>query len=170
MKDSDKLAQAMDFLTEYIRMRGQRMTPERKAVLEAAYTFDTPFTVALMKEYLDNVFPITRQTIHNTLDFFYKIGLVLKRPIGSSTVEYETCFMTQTHHHLVCKTCGQVFEFRDASIELFLQQKRYKRFKMSDCSVVIYGTCNKCQSKLNRDKRKQKLLTTTKITKQNKNR
>lgn len=153
MKENNKLKQARQLLVDHIKTKGMRVTPERLAVLEAAFSFDTPFTVDNMKEYLDDVYPVSRQTIYNNLELFFQLGIVLKRPIGNGAVEYETCFMTQTHHHLVCKQCGQIFEFRDSSIEQFLIQKRYKRFKMTNCAVVIYGLCNKCQVKMNRDKR-----------------
>lgn len=156
MTELNKLQQAKELLTEHVRMKGKRMTPERIAVLEAAYSFDTPFTIDQLKEYLSDIYPVTRQTVYNNLEFFFQIGIVIKRPIGGGAVEYETCFQEQTHHHLVCKACGQIFEFRDASIEQFLLEKRYKRFKMTNSSVVIYGLCSKCQSKINRERRKTK--------------
>ena len=169
MKENQRLKQARDLLTDYVRMKGMRMTPERIAILEAAYVFDTPFTIDLMKEYLDHVYPVTRQTVYNNLELFFQIGIVMKRPIGSGAVEYETCFLTQTHHHLVCKSCGQIFEFKDSSIEPFLAQKRYKQFKMTNCTVVIYGLCKKCQGKINRKRRKQQAKI-EKQTNKNKNR
>ena len=158
MKDQNKLKQAKQLLTEHIRQSGKRMTPERTVILEAAYSFDTPFTIDQLKDYILTLYPITRQTIYNNLELFFQIGIVIKRPIGGGAVEYETCFMAQTHHHLVCKTCGQIFEFRDASIEQFLLQKKYKRFQMDKCSVVIYGSCNKCQSRINREQAKAKAI------------
>ena len=170
MKENSRLRQAKELLVEYIRMKGKRMTPERMAILEAAYEFDTPFTIDLMKEYLEPIYHVTRQTVYNNLELFFQVGIVMKRPIGSGAVEYETCFLTQTHHHLVCQSCGQIFEFKDATIEPFLAQKRYKQFKMTNCTVFIYGLCKKCQGKIQRERRKQQAKTDNRKQKQNTNR
>ncbi len=156
MDDNSRFNQAKELLFEYIKLKKLRNTPERSAVLKAVCTVGTPFTVDLLKEYLDEVFPMTRVTVYNNLELFFKVGIVIKRPIGGNVVEYEACIETQTHHHLICKICGQLFEFKDASIERFLAQKKYKKFKMTNCSVVVYGICNKCQSRIGREKRKQK--------------
>ena len=103
MKEYQKLKQAKEYLEDYIRSNGMRMTPVRLSILEAVFAFDTPYTIDQMKEYLDEVYPVARETIFNNLELFFRIGIVLKRPIGSGAVEYETCFETQTRHHLVCK-------------------------------------------------------------------
>lgn len=155
MKEYQKLKQAKEYLEDYIRSNGMRMTPVRLSILEAVFAFDTPYTIDQMKEYLDEVYLVARETIFNNLELFFRIGIVLKRPIGSGAVEYETCFETQTRHHLVCKMCGQIFEFRDASIEQYFSEKRYRKFKMSNCSVTIYGLCSRCQNKIKRERRKK---------------
>ncbi len=156
MGENGKLTQARQILLDYIQMKKMRVTPERTAVLEAAYAVNTPFTIDQLKTYMDDILPVSRVTVYNSLELFFKLGLVIKHPIGGGTFEYEACVQTTTHHHLVCNVCDQVFEFRDASIEKFFTDKKYRKFKMTNCSVLIYGVCNKCQGKLNREKRKLK--------------
>lgn len=156
MGENGKLTQARQILLDYIKMKKMRVTPERTAVLEAAYAVNTPFTIDQLKTYMDDILPVSRVTVYNSLELFFKLGLVIKHPIGGGTFEYEACVQTTTHHHLVCNVCDQVFEFRDASIEKFFTDKKYRKFKMTNCSVLIYGVCNKCQGKLNREKRKLK--------------
>ncbi len=156
MGESNKLTQARQILLDYIKMKKMRITPERIAVLEAAYVVNTPFTIDLLKTYMEATLPVSRATVYNNLELFFKLGLVIKHPIGGGTFEYEACIQTSTHHHLVCNVCDQVFEFKDASIEKFFSAKKYRKFRMTNCSVLVYGICNKCQSKLNREKRKLK--------------
>ncbi len=156
MGESIKLVQAKQILIDYIKMKKMRITPERMAVLEAAYSVNTPFTIDQLKNYMDEVLQVNRVTVYNNLELFFKLGLVIKHPIGGGTYEYEACIQTTTHHHLVCNVCNQVFEFKDASVERFFTEKKYKKFKMTNCSVLIFGVCNKCQSKISREKRKLK--------------
>jgi len=156
MPDNNRLEEARQILQEYIKRKHLRNTPERNAVLEATYSVGSSFTVDQLKDYLDDILPVTRVTVYNNLELLFRAGIVIKRPIGALGVEYEACIQTQTHHHLVCTVCGQIFEFKDTSIEPFFGQKRYKKFKMTHCSVVIYGVCSRCQSRINREKRKLK--------------
>lgn len=156
MGEDSRLTRAKQILLDYIELKKMRKTPERLAVLEATYSLGTPFTVDLLKEYLDEIFPVNRVTVYNNLELFFKAGIVIKHPIGGGTFEYEACVQTQTHHHLICNVCGQIFEFKDASVEQFFADKKYRKFKMTNCSVIIYGVCNKCQNRLSREKRKLK--------------
>lgn len=156
MAENSKLIEARRILQEYIKLKNLRNTPERKAVLEAIYVVPTPFTVDSVKEYLETVLPVTRTTVYNNLECFFQAGIIVKRNSNTRGTEYETCVQTQTHHNLCCTNCQQVFEFRDASIKRFFEGKRYKQFKMTNCTVMIYGICAKCQSKIAREKSKQK--------------
>ncbi len=156
MGENSKLTQAQQILLDYIKMKKMRVTPERTAVLEAAYAVNTPFTIDQLKTYMDDILPVSRATVYNNLELFFKLGLVIKHAIGGGAYEYEACVQTITHHHLVCNVCHQVFEFKDASIEKFFTDKKYRKFRMTNCSVLIYGVCNRCQGKLNREKRKLK--------------
>ena len=155
MAESRQLNEARRILQEYIKLKNLRNTPERKAVLEAIYVVPAPFTVDYVKEYLDEVYPVTRVTVYNNLELFFHIGIIVKRTSGSRGQEYETCVLTLTHHNLCCTNCQQVFEFRDSSIMRFFEGKRYKKFKMTNCAVMIYGICSKCQAKIAREKRRQ---------------
>ncbi|MBR6893511.1 MAG: transcriptional repressor [Bacteroidaceae bacterium] len=155
MAESRQLNEARRILQEYIKLKNLRNTPERKAVLEAIYVVPAPFTVDSVKEYLDEVYPVTRVTVYNNLELFFHIGIIVKRTSGSRGQEYETCVLTLTHHNLCCTNCQQVFEFRDSSIMRFFEGKRYKKFKMTNCAVMIYGICSKCQAKIAREKRRQ---------------
>ena len=155
MAESRQLNEARRLLQEYIKLKNLRNTPERKAVLEAIYVVPAPFTVDSVKEYLDTVYPVTRVTVYNNLELFFHIGIIVKRTSGSRGQEYETCVLALTHHNLCCTNCQQVFEFRDSSIMRFFEGKRYKKFKMTNCAVMIYGICSKCQAKIAREKRRQ---------------
>lgn len=156
MAESNKLIEARRILQSYIKLNNLRNTPERKAVLEAVFVVSAPFTVDSVKEYLDNVYPVTRVTVYNNLECFFQAGIIIKRSSsGYRGIEYETSVQTLPHHNLCCTNCQQVFEFKDSSIKRFFEGKKYKKFTMTNCAVMIFGICAKCQSKIAREKRKQ---------------
>lgn len=155
MGENTRLAEAQKILQEYIKLKRLRNTPERQAVLTAVYSVGTPFTIDSLWEYICDELRVTRVTVYNNLELFFRAGLVIKRPNGSIGMEYEACVQTQTHHNMCCTVCRQLFEFKDPTIAMFLGQKKYRKFKMTNCSVMIYGICSKCQAKMNREKRKQ---------------
>ena len=157
MSENTRLAEAQQILRNYINLKRLRNTPERQKILETVYSVNLPFTDDMIWDYLQEEFPVTRVTVYNNLELFFKAGLVIKRSNGNEGVEYEACIQTQTHHNMCCTICNQLFEFKDPTIQLFLSQKKYKKFKMTNCSVMIYGICAKCQAKINREKRKQKI-------------
>jgi len=156
MSENSRLAEAQQILHDYIKLKGLRNTPERKKILETVYSVNTPFTVDMVWEYLTEEYRVTRVTVYNNLELFFKAGFVIKRSNGNEGMEYEACVQTQTHHNMCCTICNQLFEFKDPSIAMFLSKKRYRKFKMTNCSVMIYGICSRCQAKINREKRKQK--------------
>ena len=45
----------------------------------------------------------------------------------------------------------------------FFEEKKYKKFKMTNCAVMIYGICSKCQARIAREKRKQVKLEEKKL-------
>lgn len=163
MADSKQQNEARRILQEYIKLRSLRNTPERKAVLEAIFAVPGPFTVDIIKEYLDTVYPVSRATVYNNLELFFQAGIIVKRTMGSKGQEFEVCVMTLTHHNLCCTNCQQMFEFKDASIMRFFEEKKYKKFKMTNCAVMIYGICSKCQARIAREKRKQVKLEEKKL-------
>lgn len=143
-------------LTQYLDEMGCRKTPERYAVLEAAYAYRGPFTVDDLRAVVQEKFTISRATTYNNLELLTRAGLVVKLPLGGGTIEYEACREHRAHHHIVCSVCGSVSEFADDTIEQALANKRFRNFKMTSCVVNVYGICSKCQGKLKREKIKQK--------------
>lgn len=153
MADKNKIEKVKEVLAIYLKAHNMRNTPERNATLEAAYNFVGPFTIDIL---LPNIsLPLSRTTVYNNLETLSQAGLVLKHPIGGGAVEYEACYEKKAHHHIICTMCGSVAEFADDSIEQFVAQKRFSKFRMNNCVLNVYGVCRKCQTKINREKRKQ---------------
>ncbi|MBR4589333.1 MAG: transcriptional repressor [Bacteroidaceae bacterium] len=151
--DDTRLACAREALTQYMLEKRCRKTPERYALLEAAYTIGEQFTVDTLQKFVEKKLPLSRVTVYNNLELFVKAGLVVKHPTPG-LVKYEICYAKKTHHKLLCTVCGSTTEFFDDAISDFLMQKRFKKFHSTNCSVTIFGICSRCQAKINRERKK----------------
>ncbi|HEY5700881.1 MAG TPA: ferric iron uptake transcriptional regulator [Gammaproteobacteria bacterium] len=82
-------------------------------------------------------------TVYRVLTQFESAGLVIRHHFEGGHAVFE---LERGHHHdhIVCVECGRVEEFFDQVIED--RQKAVvakKGYKISDHSLVIYGTCTR---------------------------
>ena len=132
-------------LTEYLMKNGHRKTPERYAILETVYSISGHFDIDELYRYMAEKerFRVSRATLYNTIDLLIDAGLVIKHQFGNSS-QYERSYKNETHHHMICTSCGKVTEFSDENLRIAIEQTKLKSFSMSHYSLYVYGLCNKC--------------------------
>ncbi|MFA6872870.1 MAG: transcriptional repressor [Bacteroidaceae bacterium] len=144
-------------LTEYLETHGHRKTPERFAILEAIYSIKGHFGIDTLYNLMLNEekFRVSRATLYNTIILFMDAKLVIKHQFGGSS-QYEKSYNMETHHHLICTSCGRVSEVHDEKLETLIGDTKFQRFQMSHYSLYIYGICSKCAAAKRRIQKQNK--------------
>ena len=131
--------------TEYLQKNGHRKTPERYAILETIYSISGHFDVDSLFRYMASQgrFRVSRATLYNTIILLIDAGLVVKHQFGNSS-QYERSYNNETHHHMICTSCGKITEFDDDNLKIAIAKTHLKGFQVSNYSLYIYGLCSKC--------------------------
>lgn len=107
-------------LEQFIASKGLRRTPQRDAILKAAFASDEHFTA---EELWDRVRRTStrssRATVYRTLALLVDAGLLREIDLGGEETTYDPNFVDKpSHNHLICIDCGKVTEFEDPHAEV----------------------------------------------------
>ncbi|MHB1127250.1 MAG: Fur family transcriptional regulator [Bacillota bacterium] len=131
---------------EQLKVQGYKITPQRRALMEALFNFESP---ASAKEILDCIrqrFPdIGIDTIYRNLNLLIGLGVVNQiNLIGTETSRFE--IGDSHHHHLVCLQCG-----RSVCVDCSLLEQESlnlaseQGFEVVSHAFEIYGYCPDCR-------------------------
>lgn len=133
-----------DVLTQALRERGQRVTPQRLAIARTVRELDRHTTAEVVYARATQQVPgISLPTVYATLELLEGLGLVRRVATESATAVYDP--RTDDHHHLVCRGCGEVFDV-DAPVDhaAVLAAAQERGFTVDDAQIVIRGVCGVC--------------------------
>jgi Fur family ferric uptake transcriptional regulator len=129
-------------LTQTLRARGFRMTPQRLAILQALHTAGhlSPAQV------YENVRAtgVTEATVYRTLEFLAGNGVVSVADRGNGHLAYELA--GESHHHLVCRACGAQVEIEAGVLrDLISRLERQTGYRLDAGHLTFFGACPICQ-------------------------
>ena len=120
-----------------------RVTPQRRAVLDALEDWQGTFTVIELYDRARQGYPrLALATTYRTVDLLRRAGSVRPLP-GTGRPTYVRCRATH-HHHLICLSCGGVEETELCGAPEAAELKRRHGFSEASHEVDIYGTCAEC--------------------------
>jgi Fur family ferric uptake transcriptional regulator len=122
-----------------------RLTPQRRAVLDAIRRGPRSFTVTELYDRARRREPaLGLATVYRTLELLRRTDAV--RPLaGSPRAEYVRCSPGH-HHHLICLSCGSVEETELCAAPSDTQLRRRHGFAPESHELDVYGTCAECRS------------------------
>ena len=137
----------------YLKSKGLKFTPERKAILKKIFSLHEHFDVEKLYEKLDK--RISRATIYRTLSLLVKSKLVEELFRCQDKVSYERIFGHKHHDHMLCINCGKIIEFREEKIEK-LQEAVCKKYGFTSVEhkLSIRGYCRECSKSLTAEETK----------------
>src|SRR5512144_2969536 len=99
---------------------------------------------------------ISRATVYRTLQWMVEAGIARKVDFGEGRFRFEHSYRHPRHFHLICKTCGQSFEFLSSDIEALVEEVSAARhFEPRSSVLQIYGTCEACRTGRRTDSNQQ---------------
>jgi Fur family ferric uptake transcriptional regulator len=131
---------------EQLRARGQRATPERRALLRAIFAqhrhIDAEEILAAVR---GSGHKISRATVYRNLDLMVASGVVSKVRLPGGRTVYEHLHPGLEHDHLSCRACGRIVEFVSPGISALLTEIcRAHDFDLREPQLQIVGLCRAC--------------------------
>ena len=124
-------------------IEGVRLTPQRKALLDAIADWEGSFTVTDLFERARRRSPhLGLATTYRTVDLLRQSGSV-RALAGDQVAAYVRCG-PEHHHHLVCLECGAVEDTDECPLPSPAELRRRYGFAPKSHELEIYGTCRRC--------------------------
>ena len=138
----------MGLRNELAGKKSPRSTEQRHLIQEILYQADRHLDADEIYQRARQKSPsISLSTVYRNLHVFRRLGLVEQHQLGSRYF-YEIVGRGW-HHHLVCLSCGRVFDFACPSTEYLKSRiKQEEGFKVTEADVRLSGYCPDCQQRL----------------------
>jgi Fe2+ or Zn2+ uptake regulation protein len=135
----------IEIWTAQLRARGNRMTPQRLAILRILSDAGRHLTPLEIYELARQAMPgLTEATVYRTLNFLSGQGMVLAAHVGYGQLVYEIA--DHEHHHLICRQCGGAQEIsHDLLKTLYQQFQSSTGYRIDSLHVTFFGLCPDCQ-------------------------
>jgi Fur family ferric uptake transcriptional regulator len=83
-------------------------------------------------------------SVYRSLNLFESLNLVFKIVNGSS-VKYKLCELKEHHHHIICKSCGNVGVLNFCDISSWSKKvTEFTGYQVTDHQLNLFGFCKEC--------------------------
>ncbi len=129
-----------------LRGAALRVTAPRKAVLAAVHEHPHTDTDTLLQATRTRLPAVSHQAVYDVLRALTDAGLVRRIQPAGSVARYEAR-VGDNHHHVVCRSCGDVADVDCAVGETpCLTASDDAGFVIDEAEVVYWGQCPACAS------------------------
>lgn len=145
----DQRAQArVEEMTQALRQAGQRITPQRLAVLEILAGSDEHPSVERIYEQVAREFPTTSlATVYKTLALLKSLDQVLELGFAHWGSRYDGK-QPQPHPHAVCLRCGAIADpDLPQAQEMAREMARRSGYQIERHQLDFFGLCPDCRKK-----------------------
>ena len=138
----------MDRELSVLRKKGYKITPQRRAVLEALHKNKKfPTALQLLEEVKKTQPDVSLDTIYRNLALLSDLGLVHEVHRHNGNI-YEILVPGEHHHHIVCTQCGETQCLDLCPVrEEYQEEAEKKGFRITGHVFEFYGLCEHCRKK-----------------------
>ncbi len=127
---------------ELLRKKGLKVTPQRLEIMKYLDTHRVhPDADNIYTDLKKKSPSLSRTTVYNNLETLRDNGIVQVLTISGSELRYD--FMTSSHHHFLCKTCGDIIDI-DVRCP-FLDEMMSGEHCIEEVHGYFKGTCKACK-------------------------
>jgi Fur family zinc uptake transcriptional regulator len=133
-------------IIQLVKDKGFKVTPQRRAIIEALRLADKPPTARDVLEAVRRNFPdVSLDTVYRNLNLLADIGCVIQINLkNSEKSRFE--LLKQHHHHLICLGCGEATCLEKCMLEKHMVALKYQGYEIVGHAFEIYGYCPNCCS------------------------
>lgn len=140
------MASTLDTVLADLKARGERMTVQRRMVIEALCSQPDHLSMGDIVRYLNAHYPaqdLPDVTIYRILGWLRELHVVSQTEMAPSGTVYE--LVNHPHHHLICTNCGAVQELEDSDVQPLRARILEKYgFRARVDHLALYGLCRNC--------------------------
>ncbi|MGH8979542.1 MAG: Fur family transcriptional regulator [Acidimicrobiales bacterium] len=132
-------------LSELLRSHGRKVTPQRQRIFQALQHDQChPSAERIYDAVRADMETISLKTVYQTLHDLAALGEIAALDLGTGAVRFDPN-VERSHHHLVCRSCGEV---RDVFVDvgsLELPRTDAQGYDVGSAEVVFRGCCPACR-------------------------
>lgn len=132
-------------LSEIFRAAGRKVTPQRQSIFRALEGNDGhPSAEMVYDTVRQEMETISLKTVYQTLNDLAELGEIAALDLGTGTVRFDPD-VERPHHHLVCRSCGEVHDVHLGFSGLELAPEHARGYDVGSAEVVFRGLCPGCR-------------------------
>lgn len=132
---------------DQLRARGQRWTPQRRAIIEVLANTEGHISGAEVVERCRAIDPATvPSTVYRTLDVLEELGFVRHGHDAQGREEYHVR-PESAHGHLYCDSCGGIWEITGEEEIAVAGAFAGRGFEVDVSHVTVVGRCEGCRGR-----------------------
>src|SRR5882757_11521881 len=129
---------------DFLVQNSLRLTAQRKAIIESAFSTRQHFTAEQLLEWSRRRDKsVSRATVYRTLPLLTESGLVREMDFGKDYKFYDPNYAEHPNHsHIICNDCEKIVEFESDKISKIEDEISHELgFSVKTQRLQITGTC-----------------------------
>lgn len=130
-------------ITEQMKEKGLRITPQRFAVYQNLLQREDHPTVEQILEAINQELPIaSKASVYSALKTLQKVGLIREVLLQAGVTRYDAKVIP--HHHFVCESCGAIADMGWQTLETLSMEQLPIPGRAHGYEVTVRGQCDRC--------------------------